>query len=216
MRRPSGRRRRLRNEPVRREEAQVNAKMTRLFLIRHAEPLESWGGSEPDPGISTRGSAQAEAAAFALAREGRLRILSSPMLRCRETAAAYERLSGAIAGIEPRVSEVASPAGVTDRRAWLAENFPWAEGAARREWSALDPALHAWRAGALAALRELEVDSAVFSHFIAINAIVGAALGDTRTIVCRPDFASIAELELSGGQFRVRQLGAEMNAGIVS
>jgi broad specificity phosphatase PhoE len=187
--------------------------MVRLFLIRHAEPLDVWGGGDADPGLSPLGQAQAEAAALALGPEGPLRILTSPMRRCRETASAYARVSGAVAEIEPRISEVASPAGVADRRGWLAENFPWMD--ARRDWSALDPALHRWRADALDAVRALESDAAIFSHFIAINAIVGAALGDARTIVCRPDFASITALDLRGGALRVLRLGAEISAGMV-
>lgn len=189
--------------------------MTRLFLIRHGEPEAAWGGDAKDPGLSARGREQAEAAANTLLGEGSLGIISSPMQRCRDTAAAFEALRGEMARIEPRVSEVVAPVGVTDRRAWLGENFPWRDGAGARTWDTLDPALHAWRAGVLDALRALTSDTAVFSHFIAINAIVGAATKAPATIVCRPDYASITELELRDGVLKLVRLGATMVDGEV-
>lgn len=93
--------------------------MARLFLIRHGEAAAAWGGADDDPGLSERGRAQAEAAAATLLAEPGLQLISSPMRRCRETAAAYEGAVGRVARIEPRVSEVATPAGIGDRRAWL-------------------------------------------------------------------------------------------------
>ena len=63
--------------------------MARLFLIRHGEPETAWGDAGDDPGLSPAGQAQAAAAAAALAAEGTLAVLSSPMRRCQETAAPY-------------------------------------------------------------------------------------------------------------------------------
>ena len=62
--------------------------MTRLFLIRHAEPAAGWGGDALDPGLSHLGREQARAAAQALLAIRPLEIVSSPMLRCRETGEA--------------------------------------------------------------------------------------------------------------------------------
>lgn len=189
--------------------------MTRLFLIRHGEPEAAWGGAVDDPGLSAAGHAQAEAAAQALAGLGKLAILSSPMQRCRETAAPFEKRSGSQASIEPRVSEVVAPAGVTDRRAWLRENFPWHEGAARRPWSAVDPALLAWRDSVVGAMLELKQDSAVFSHFIAINALASVATRSSDTIVCVPGYASITEFVVRDGALELTRLGASMVWGEV-
>lgn len=184
--------------------------MTRVFLVRHAEPSAAWGDA-PDPGLSKRGRAQAKAAAKALPQG--LAVVSSPMLRCRETAAPY--LAGGEALLEARVSEVATPVDVADRRSWLQHHFPWRAGAVRRPWSELGPPLWAWRRKTLEALSELKDDTVVFTHFIAINAIVGQALEREETIVCRPDFASITELELREGVVRLVALGAEMSEGEV-
>jgi broad specificity phosphatase PhoE len=184
--------------------------MTRIFLIRHAEPAASWGGADDDPGLSERGRVQADVAATLLGMEGSLGLVSSPMLRCRETAAALAHRVGVGPRIEPRVSEVIAPPGIADRPAWLRSNFVWADGKARRQWTDLAPALRTWRDEAVAAVSSIEDDCAVFTHFIAINAIVGALQNSPDTIVFRPGHASITELERTGSGVRVVRLGAEM------
>ncbi len=186
--------------------------MTRIFLIRHAEPAEAWGGDAHNPGLSARGRAQAEAAATALAQFGALDVVSSPMRRCVETAAPFAGLMGVEPRIEPRVSEVVAPAEVSDRRAWLKTCFPWDEGAERRRWASLDPALRAWRDEAVSALKALRRDTAVFSHFIAINAISSHALERDESIVCTPTHASITELALMDGALRLVRMGVEVQS----
>jgi hypothetical protein len=54
----------------------------------------------------------------------------------------------------------------------------------------------------------------VFTHFIAINVIVGAALESNETIVCKPGYASITELAVEG-QLRLVRVGEEMRTGEV-
>lgn len=189
--------------------------MPRLFLIRHAEPAASWGGADIDPGLTEKGHWQAQETARALLEFGDLALVSSPMLRCRQTAAAYAALRGREAVIEQRVSEVVAPAGVMDRPAWLRANFPWDDGAPRRGWSDVDPVLRAWRDAAIGAMREIPRDAAVYSHFIAINAIVSAAMESDETIVFRPGHASITELAHDGGKLSVVRLGADMTSSDV-
>ncbi|MFO1018658.1 MAG: histidine phosphatase family protein [Hyphomonadaceae bacterium] len=188
--------------------------MTRLFLIRHGEAAAAWGGDDHDPGLSELGRSQAEAAARVLAGLGSLRVLCSPMQRCRETSAPYLAKASAEALIEPRVSEVPTPADIADRRLWLQQNFPW-RGGAVRSWREIDARLSPWRQALIECVSSVREDTAVFSHFIAINVVCGAALGRDETIVCKPDYASITELEVSGGRLRLVRHGAEMQAGEV-
>jgi broad specificity phosphatase PhoE len=182
-----------------------------LFLIRHGEPESAWGDPGGDPSLSAKGHAQAAAAR--LGAHGPLAAISSPMRRCQETAAPF--LFGASATIEQRVSEVATPGDVADRRAWLRRNFPWQDAEARRTWEELDITMREWRERVLAALREIETDAAIFTHFIAINAIVGAAINRRDTIVCRPDHASITEVEMRDGKLHLLRLGVQMSVGDV-
>ena len=189
--------------------------MKRLFLIRHAEPATAWGADDPDPGLSERGHVQAAAAAHALLAVAPKFIVSSPMRRCRETAAPLAQAMAVAPLIEASVSEVVAPPGVSDRRAWLLENFVWAEGVQRQRWDRVDPALRTWRENVLEGVRALPADAAVFSHFIAINAILSAAMQSDETIVCRPNHASITEIGVEGKSIRLIKLGEEMNGGDV-
>lgn len=59
-------------------------------------------------------------------------------------------------------------------------------------------------------VRGIEQDTAVFTHFIAINVIVGAAMRKEDTIVCKPGHASITELEVSASALKLTAAGAEM------
>lgn len=189
--------------------------MTRLFLIRHGEPEAAWGGAVDDPGLSEAGRAQAADAAVALTGRGPLAIVSSPMRRCRETAVPYERQTSSSAFVEQRVSEVVAPAGIADRRAWLRENFPWDAGLARRHWRDVDPALLAWRDSVVGCALDLKEDTAVFSHFIAINALASVAMRSEETIVCVPGYASITEFDVRDGTLELVRLGDSMVQGEV-
>jgi broad specificity phosphatase PhoE len=184
--------------------------MARVFLIRHGRPAKVWGGSGSDPGLSDIGLQQAEAASARLQSFGNLAVVCSPMLRCRETAAPYALWRGVEPVIEPRVSEIIAADGVDDRAAWLQERFPWRDRTRQRSWSTLEPRLHAWRDEMLGFVRAIREDTAVFTHFIGINVIAGAAQGVDSTIVCVPDHCSITEIAVEQGALRLIALGAEM------
>jgi broad specificity phosphatase PhoE len=56
-----------------------------------------------------------------------------------------------------------------------------------------------FRDGIVAALAELPTDAVVFSHFVAINAVIGAALGDDRLVIRSLDNCSITVVEMAPG-----------------
>ena len=80
-----------------------------LVLIRHAESTWNaegrWQGQE-DPPLSARGRLQAEALAEGLRGAGVLRIMTSDLLRARETAAALARALGLEVLADPRLREL--------------------------------------------------------------------------------------------------------------
>jgi broad specificity phosphatase PhoE len=160
--------------------------------------------------LSELGRRQAEAAAESLRALGKFDVVSSPMLRCRQTAAPYARWRGLAPAIEPRVSEIVADDDVEDRVAWLQARFPWREPGPSRLWNSLEPRLRDWRETMLSFIRSIDSDTAVFTHFIGINVICGAALRREETIVCRPDHASITELEVETGALRFLRHGASM------
>lgn len=188
--------------------------MARIFLVRHGEPTSIWGEPDVDPGLSPAGHAQAARAADTLAGQSVTRTLSSPMRRCRETADPFGRLSGRLLRLEGRVGEVMTPADAQDRRAWLQACFPW-RGGEQMAWDDMAAETLSWRADLLTCLQNLDEDTVVFTHFVAINAVVGAALERSETVVCKPDFASITEVAVEGGVLRLISLGAQMSEGEV-
>jgi len=172
-----------------------------IYLIRHGEPAGSWG-AHPNPGLTELGARQSADAAEALARAGAKWVVVSPLQRCRETAAPFEKLMETHARIEPAVGEIVAPAGTPDRAAWL-------KGVMTGNWTNAGQAYEAWRREALAAVEKVQDETAVFSHFVAINAIVGLLTGDDRVVVFRPSHCSITKLDRRGGKLVVVELGSE-------
>jgi len=159
---------------------------------------------------------QAEAAADVLADLPALQAITSPLKRCQETAAPFAARLGAAARIEPRVTEVPSPA-VADRQAWLRATFRGAfDAGAPNGWTACGEEVLRWRDGVIAALSALEEDSAVFTHFVAINAAVSAGLRRDQAIIFKPAHASITELACDDGVLRLVALGADVSGGKVA
>jgi broad specificity phosphatase PhoE len=176
--------------------------MARLYLVRHGKAEAGWGAAA-DPGLDDQGRAEAEAMAAALAAKGPLPLVTSPLRRAPETAKPLERRWGAAAVIEPRVGEIPSPVEALDARA------EWLRDVMQRRWRDLDPALQAWRRTVVETLAALAADTVVVSHFVAINAAVGAATGDDRVQCFRPANASCTVLDAASGRLTLVELGAE-------
>ena len=183
--------------------------MSRVYLIRHARPSSTWGGDDDDPGLDAVGQGQAEAAAktlLALPPGLRpTRVVSSPLRRCRETAAPYAAAIGAEVEIEPNVGEIPSPAALAPD-----ERGPWLRAAFGGAWADIQGDLDydAWRARVLAAAAA-RPDTAVFSHFVAINAVLTSLAGEAQVIQFRPDHCSISSFELTDGALKLVERGAE-------
>ncbi|MHB1444398.1 MAG: histidine phosphatase family protein [Acidimicrobiales bacterium] len=181
--------------------------MALLYLIRHGRAAGGWT-EDPDPGLHEEGHAQARAMAAAIGPKGPLDLVASPLQRTRLTAATLESAWGVPARIEPRVGEIPSPAGpegeLANRGAWLTSVM-----SSRWDDPALSPALLGWRRGVLAALGEMTEATAVVSHFVVINAAVGAATGDPRVMSFRPGYCSVTVLDNGPGSLRLLELGGQ-------
>lgn len=172
-----------------------------IYLIRHAEAAAGWG-DHPDPGLSALGAKQAQAVAGQLRALAITRIISSPMQRCRETSAPLSGLLSLTPVISPQVSEIATPADVSDRVAWL-------QNLMAGTWTQAGCGLVAWRASLGAFIDTLPAHTAVFSHFVAINALSGLLEDDDRVSVFRPGHCSVTRLERRSGRLRVAEYGSE-------
>ncbi len=172
-----------------------------IYLIRHAEPAGAYG-AHANPGLTELGTRQAFAAAEDLAKAGAKWAVTSPLARSRETAAQFEKLMETHARIETGVGEVATPKGIEDRAGWL-------RGVMTGNWADADASLTPWRQSVLAAVEKMPDETAVFSHFVAINVIVGLLTHDDRVVVFKPGHASITKLARVGGKLKIVALGSE-------
>ena len=163
--------------------------MTRLLLVRHARPVATWEKSA-DPPLDAVGMQQAEAVADRLAGRGPLSVATSPLRRARETSAPLALRWETEARVTDAVGEIPSPTDDLEARG------AWLRGVLAQRWGDVDAALHTWRDRLLATFRELPYDTALFSHYMAINTAVGAATGDDRLLCCHPGHASVTELEV--------------------
>jgi broad specificity phosphatase PhoE len=101
------------------------------------------------------------------------------MLRCRETAAPIADRWRVTPVVEPDIGEIQSP-GDHD----LATRSAWLDVVLHQTWPELPAEQQAWREALLARLVSLTEDCVVVTHFVAINAAIGAATHDDR-VVCR-------------------------------
>jgi len=181
--------------------------MANIYLVRHGQAASGWG-LEKDPGLDDLGRSQAQAAAQKLAPRGPLPIISSPRARARETAMPLVKLWGVEPTIENRVGEIRFPSETpADRVRWLKEVMV-------DQWPNLDPDLQSWRREVVGALLTIETDTVVFTHYIAINAAVGHAIGDERVVSFSPDNASITVLETAGNKIGLVEQGEEADTRV--
>ena len=176
--------------------------MARLYLVRHGR-AEAGFGEASDPGLDALGRMQAEEVATRLAPLGPLSLRTSPLRRARETAAPLETLWKRAASVDPFVAEIPSPtADLAGRAAWLRQFM-------KGSWRDADFALAQWREELIGSLGTIEEDTVIFSHFVAINVAVGAAMGDDRAVVFAPENCSVTVLEASGGKLILVEKGQE-------
>ncbi len=189
--------------------------MNRLYLIRHGRPASTWGGDDEDPGLDEAGKAQARAVAEALmAAPPEFRpvsVVSSPLRRCRETAQPLADILGMPVEIDPAVGEIPTPAGLAndERPAWLRKSFTG-------DWSAIEGDIdyEAWRRGVASALSH-RGGAAVFSHYVAINAVISSLAGSDQVIVFRPDHTSCTTLDAGPGGLTLVERGAEASTSVL-
>ncbi len=177
--------------------------MTRLYLVRHGRAEAGWD-TAVDPGLDETGRRQAAGVARRLAPLGELAVVTSPLRRCQETAAALTNVSGAEAVLEPGVAEIPSPEGVA-----VGERTDWLRIAMRGSWTDLDARYVDFRDRVVATLGALHRDTVVFSHFIAINAAIGAALADDRLVIRSLDNCSVTVLDVADGGLQLVEGGHE-------
>lgn len=177
--------------------------MPKIHLIRHGHVAPGDRGCA-DPGLDDLGHTQAASLAQHLAERfpRPLPILSSPLLRCRQTAAPLAQLWNSTPTIDARVSEIPSPsAEPAARKAWLTEMLTasWPDPANPDSADDFSMRLSAWQNDALAAIVECAEDTVIFSHYFAINWLCSAASGSAHIDRFRPTHTAMISCEFDRG-----------------
>lgn len=135
---------------------------------------------------------------------GPLQLVASPLQRCRETAAVLGDRWGASARIEPRMAEIPSPEGVP-----MGKRIDWLRQAMAGTWTSLGPRYTDFRDGVAGFLTSLTTDTVITSHFVAINAAIGAATNNDAVVIRSLDNCSITVLDVTDGVLALVQTGHE-------
>lgn len=175
--------------------------MPRLYLIRHGEPAGTWVDSH-DPGLSPVGREQAQVTADRLRLLQPKQIVTSPLRRASETSMALALALSLQPVVAREVSEIPTPENMS-----LEHRGDWLRAIMTRTWAQTDPGLRGWRDNVVGYLTRLQVDTAVYSHFVAINVALGASIGDDRVTCFRPAHASVTVLETNGRILSLVELG---------
>ncbi len=177
--------------------------MSRVYMVRHGHAAAGFG-EDMDPGLDDLGRGQADAVAEKLKGIGPRLLLSSPLRRCRETSASLAKLWDRTPVIEPAVAEIPSPKGMS-----LEERVVWLRKLMAGSWRDVPPGLAQWREACVAAIVSLKEDAVVFSHYVAINVLMGSAVGDDRVVVFSPGYCSVTVFDNTGGKLRLLEKGSE-------
>jgi broad specificity phosphatase PhoE len=194
--------------------------MATVYIVRHGR-VASNPADAGDPELSPEGQAQAEAVGQELASRlsGTLPIFSSPLRRCRETAAPLSRLWGVQPIMDARVAEVPGPpAAALPRDEWLrrALVLDWPEliQLGKSLQAGYDSTLVNWREGVLSAVLACRNDAVIFSHFVPVNVLTGRATRSQRVACFLPDHTSITIFETTGDEIRLLERGREMKSRV--
>ena len=91
----------------------------------------------------------------------------------------------------------------------MSERVDWLRAAMQGTWADMGERYTTYRDSVVAALAELPGDAVVFSHFVAINVVIGAALGDDRLVIRGLDNCSITVVDVTDGVVRLVSGGHE-------
>lgn len=176
----------------------------RVTLVRHGRATAGWD-VDPDPGLDELGASQAAAMAGALAPSGPLALVTSPLRRCCETSAPLAAAWGVEPVVDERVREIPSPEGYA-----MGERVGWLRAAMAGTWTELGDRYTAYRDDVVAAVAGCPVDTVIVSHFVAINVVIGACLGDDRLVIASLDNCSRTVVEVGAdGRLRLVEQGHE-------
>ena len=175
----------------------------RIHLVRHGHATAGWD-RDADPPLDTVGQRQALALAQRLAPIGPVPIVTSPLRRCQETAAPLAEAWDVTPSVELAIAEIPSPPGVA-----MEDRVDWLRQAVAGTWDALGDRYTEFRDGVLRFVAGCARETVIFSHFIAINVVLGACVDDDHLVIRRLDNTSVTVVENDAGTLRLVEAGHE-------
>ena len=178
-----------------------------IALVRHGRASAGWD-TAVDPGLDDLGRKQADEAAKKLDLifvGQQVQIVSSPLLRCQQTAEPFAELRTTPVRVCAEVAEIPSPNGVE-----ISGRVDWLRVAMQGTWADLGSEYVEFRDSVVKFVRSHKTSTVVFSHFIAINVVIGSLTGDDRLVIRSLDNCSVTLLDRdSAGNLRIAQTGHE-------
>jgi len=187
-----------------------------IYMVRHGR-VHPDPSNLDDPALSAEGHSQALRVAQELHARlpGGLPVWTSPMQRCRQTAAPLLQLWQSEPRVEPRLAEVPGPdPALLARKEWLRQSMlvDWPEFILLGEsvQSGYEATLTSWRTNVVEAVLGCREDTVMFSHFVPLNVLAGKAFGSQRVACFKPDHTSVTVFETRGMHIRLLERGREM------
>jgi len=179
--------------------------VSNLYFVRHGRAEAGWDVAV-DPSLDDVGRTQADAVAAQLVSTIEPCVIyTSPLARCRETASFLAKSWSCEPIVEPRIAEIPSPEGVA-----MADRVEWLRAAMRGNWMDLAPSHRAYRDELVRFARTTKGPAVLFTHFVAINALIGHVLGIDDVLTRTLDNCSVTVFShTSDGSLRLIEFGNE-------
>lgn len=196
-----------------------------IYVIRHgsvtAQQHSAAGLNHAvlsDPGLSAEGQQQAiQSALHCMTLTPAIPILTSPLLRCQQSAAYLAAAWNTQCRIEPRVTEVPSP--MTEaaiRSDWLIRMLPLTWQHMLQQGEQLNKAypaqLQHWQLQLQQLMQECQQDVVIYSHFFVINRLLSVATRQDQVAACLPAPGSIFHFRRDGSSLHLVSKGAELSS----
>ena len=187
----------------------TNKKPLFIFLIRHGEANAAWD-EDLDPGLSEKGKLQSELLEKEILKDlpSNFEVISSPLLRAKETALPLREKLGFKIKIKDTYAEIPSP-GIP-----LSKRRDWLKGIFNARTNELEKPQLEWRDNIIESLKLLKQDTIIFSHFMVINSIVGWINNSKKFVSFHPDNCSVTKIERVGGTFKILNLGKDFSTTV--
>lgn len=180
-----------------------------IYLVRHGEAAASWQ-QDPDPGLSEKGRAQAEALLPFFSTADLNRIIASPLRRAHETALPLGGATGLAIETAQAFREIPTPNHIP-----LPDRLEWLQSCAHSPWEKADSQLQQWRNSILTSLYQQTDGTVIFTHFMVMNAVVGVLRKAPNLVCYQPDYCSVLRLEYTTDGLRLLDCGKEAESRVL-